>query len=138
VLELSHKVIGNSTFSLVMQRCESWLLLHKVCREFLIQHPSIPLFTIHDGLYTYKEYTKGLASLVITNCRDVVGVEPGLKIEPPRIETSPLIQDVDEVWKEIQPITTIDQFKKIKGGVFSANIERGCLFVTENAWKKAA
>ena len=129
-LELSHKVIGNREFSIVMQRCESWLLLNKVCREFLNKHPNIPLFTIHDGLYTYWEYTKDLTSLILTICNEMVGVEPGLKIESPRIEIYPRQHDVDKEWKEIKPINSRDRFEKIKGGVFSANIELGEIFMT--------
>ena len=137
-LELSHKVIGNREFSLVMQRCESWLLLNNVCREFLNQHPNIPLFTIHDGLYTYKEYTPHLSSLILTICCEIVGVEPGLKIEPPRLEIYPRQQDVDEEWSEIKSINSKDRFEKTKGGVFSANIARGRDFVTEFTLKNAA
>jgi len=137
-LELSHKVIGNREFSLVMQRCESWLLLNNVCREFLNQHPNIPLFTIHDGLYTYKEYTPHLSSLILTICNEIVDVEPGLKIEPPRLEIYPRQKDVDEVWVEIKPINSQDRFEKIKGGVFSANIVRGLDFATEFTLKNAA
>ena len=131
-LELSHKVIGNREFSLVMQRCESWLLLNNVCREFLNQHPNIPLFTIHDGLYTYKEYTPHLSSLILTFCSEIVGVEPGLKIEPPRLEIYPRQQDVDEEWSEIKPINSKDRFEKIKGGVFTSNIELGKIFITSS------
>jgi hypothetical protein len=137
-LELSHKVIGKREFSLVMQRCESWLLLQNVCRKFLDQHPDIPLYTIHDGLFTYKEYTQDLSSLILTICSEFVGVEPGLKIEPPRLEIYPRQQDVDEEWVEIKPINSQDRFEKIRGGVFSANIVRGRDFVTAFAFKNAA
>jgi hypothetical protein len=137
-LELSHKVIGKREFSLVMQRCESWLLLHNVCRNFLDQHPDIPLYTIHDGLFTYKEYTQDLSSLILTICSEFVGVEPGLKIEPPRLEIYPRQQDVNEEWVEIKPINSQDRFEKIRGGVFTANIVRGRDFVTAFAFKNAA
>ncbi len=137
-LELSHKVIGKREFSLVMQRCESWLLLHNVCRKFLDQHPDVPLYTIHDGLFTYKEYTQDLSSLILTICSEFVGVEPGLKIEPPRLEIYPRQQEVDEEWVEFKPINSQDRFEKIRGGVFSANIVRGRDFVTAYALKNAA
>lgn len=137
-LELSHKVIGKREFSLVMQRCESWLLLHNVCRKFLDQHPDVPLYTIHDGLFTYKEYTQDLSSLILTICSEFVGVEPGLKIEPPRLEIYPRQQDVNEEWIEIKPINSQDRFEKIRGGVFTANIVRGRDFVTAFAFKNAA
>ena len=102
------------------------------------QHPDVPLYTIHDGLFTYKEYTQDLSSLILTICSEIVGVEPGLKIEPPRLEIYPHQQDVDEEWVEIKPINSQDRFEKIKGGVFSANIVRGRDFVTAFAFKNAA
>ncbi|MHA8064028.1 hypothetical protein [Aquirufa aurantiipilula] len=128
-LELSHKVIGKRVFSLVMQRCESWLLLNNVCRIFLDNHPDIPLFTIHDGLFTYKEYTQNLANLIVTTCSEIVGAEPGFKIEPPRVEIYPRLQDVDDEWVEIKPINSEERFNDIKGGVFESNIKRGSDFI---------
>ena len=128
-LELSHEVIGKREFALVMQRCESWLLIHNVCRQFLNQHTDIPLFTIHDGLFSYKEYTQDIANLIITTCREFIGVEPGLKIDPPRTEIYPRLQDVDEEWVEIKLINSHDRFENVKGGVFKTNIERGKNFL---------
>jgi hypothetical protein len=61
-----------------------------------------------------------------------VGVEPGLKIDSPRIEIYPRQQDVDEEWIEIKPINSQNRFEKIKGGVFSANIELGKKFMTSS------
>jgi hypothetical protein len=129
-LELSHRVIGKREFALVMQRCESWLLIHNVCRQFLNQQTEIPLFTIHDGLFSYKEYTQDIANLIVTTCREFIGVEPGLKIEPPRTEIYPRRQDVDDEWVEIKPIDSEERFEKVKGGVFKSNIERGLDFIT--------
>jgi hypothetical protein len=137
-LELSHKVIGNREFSLLMQRCESWLLLHNVCRKFIDQHPDIPLYSIHDGLFTYEEYTQDLSSLILTVCSETIGVEPGFKIEPPRSEIYPLPKDVDDEWIEIKPINSLDRFEKVRGGVFSTNIDRGRDFVTAFSFKNAA
>jgi hypothetical protein len=128
-LELSHEVIGKREFALVMQRCESWLLIHNVCRQFLNQQTDIPLFTIHDGLFSYKEYTQDIANLIITTCREFIGVEPGLKIDPPRTEIYPRLQDVDDEWIEIKPIYSEERFEKVKGGVFKSNIERGLDFI---------
>ena len=134
-LELSHQIIGKREFALIMQRCESWLLLHNVCRVFLDKHPDIPLFTIHDGLFTYEEYTQDLANLIVATCREFIGVEPGLKIEPPRVEIYPRRQDVDNEWIEIKPIYSEERFEKVKGGVFKSNIERGLDFI--NNYSKA-
>ena len=134
-LELSHEVIGKREFALVMQRCESWLLLDNVCRVFLDQHPKIPLYSIHDGLFTYKEYTQDLSSLILTICSEIVGVEPGLKVESPRLEIYPCQQDVDEEWVEIKPINSEERYEKVKGGVFKSNIERGLDFI--NNYSKA-
>ncbi len=128
-IELSHQVIGKSDFSLLMQRCESWLLLNNVSREFLNLNPEIPLFSIHDGLFTFKEYTQDLAGLIQKTCCEYIGVEPGLKIEPPKTEIFPNMQEVEDEWLVIKRINSKEQFEKIKGGVFMANIERGKGFI---------
>jgi hypothetical protein len=129
-LELSHEAIGKREFALVMQRCESWLLINNVCRQFLNHQSDIPLFTIHDGLFSYKEYTQDIANLIITTCREFIGVEPGLKIDPPRTEIYPRRQDVDDEWIELKPVNSEERFEKVKGGVFKSNIERGLYFIT--------
>jgi hypothetical protein len=135
-LELSHDVIGKREFALVMQRCESWLLIHNVCRQFLNQKTDIPLFTIHDGLFTYKEYAQDIANLILTTCREFIGIEPGMKIEPPSVDVCPKIQDIMEEWNEIMPINSLERFEKIKGGVFTSNIERGFHFI--NTYHKSS
>lgn len=128
-IELSHQIIGKSDFSLLMQRCESWLLLNNVSRDFLNYYPKIPLFSIHDGLFTFKEYTQELAGLIQKTCFKYVGVEPGIKIEPPKTEIIPNMQVVEDEWLEIKRINSKEQFERIKGGVFKANIERGKEFI---------
>jgi hypothetical protein len=60
----------------------------------------------------------------------MVGVEPGLKIEPPRLEIYPRRQDVDDEWVEIKPVNSEERFEEVKGGVFKSNIERGLYFIT--------
>lgn len=139
-IETCHTNIGKSTFSLIMQRCESWLLLLNVGKKFLDQFPNGPLFTIHDGLYTYEEYTQDLASLILTTCNEIIGTEPGFKIESPRMEVIPRLQDVENEWKEIKHINSEIRYERIQGGVFSKNIELGKMFLnnTKNRLNNAA
>ncbi|MBM3202723.1 hypothetical protein FJZ55_02275, partial [Candidatus Woesearchaeota archaeon] len=53
---LLHDKIGTSCFSYLLQRAESYLLLHIICREFHLRYPMAPLITIHDGILTTRNY----------------------------------------------------------------------------------
>jgi len=73
ILEL-HRIVGSDKFSYLLQRAESYLLLNVVCREFHQHYPIAPLFTIHDGILTFREYLPDLTGFVLTRLEDVTGI----------------------------------------------------------------
>ena len=132
-IEQAHKVIGKSRFAYLLQRAESYLLLNIICREFHQQFPAAPIFTIHDGLYTYDQYIPDLTSLVLRRCREITGVEVGIKTKCDQIVLEPQIEDIDMVWEEIRNVTTEKAYDKVRGRVFSSNVERGADFLKKMA-----
>jgi hypothetical protein len=53
--------------------------LNNVCREFHLKNSKAPIFTIHDGLYTTREYIEELTSIANTMLTDITGSIPGIK-----------------------------------------------------------
>jgi hypothetical protein len=124
-----HRVIGKSQFACLLQRCESYLMLNVVAREFHQMNSEAPVFSIHDALLTYEQYLPELAGIVKDRFKEICGVKVGIKVdqppEVPRIDRA----DVNEIWKEILPVKTEKRYLEMTGSVLSSNIERGLKFL---------
>lgn len=131
-LELALEHIGGKELSYILQRSESYFLLNKVSRRFNYDNPNAPIFTIHDGLYTHEEYVEQLQSLISDTGLDLTSILPGVKIEYPRIEINPNIEDVDKYWKKVKWVTNQKQFDKKKRSVFRSNIDFAETFIKNN------
>ena len=124
-----HSLIGKKRFSYLLQRAESYLLLNVICREFNEQYPAAPLLTIHDGLFTTKDYVRNLNGFVLRRLREITGIIAGCKTKASQIDPSPQIQDVENEWAKIEPINTVEKYLKNINGVFTSNITRGSQFL---------
>jgi hypothetical protein len=124
-----HSLIGKKRFSYLLQRAESYLLLNVICREFNEQYPAAPLLTIHDGLFTTKDYVRNLNGLVLRRLREITGIIAGCKTKASQIDPNPQIQDVENEWAKIEPINTVEKYLKNINGVFTSNITRGSQFL---------
>jgi hypothetical protein len=124
-----HTLIGKKRFSYLLQRAESYLLLNVICKEFIEQHPTAPLITIHDGIFTTIEYVRNLNGFVLRRLREITGIIAGCKIKASQIDSKPQIQDVENEWAKIEPINTDEKYLKNINGVFTSNITRGSEFL---------
>lgn len=130
-IETTLHLIGKNTFSILLQRIESYLLLNHLSRRFYEKNPTIPIFTIHDGLYTYEEYIPELTSLTIRGLNEITGIRPGVKTESPRTNINPLYDDVEEKWSKIKNVKNRTKFDKVRGSVLTSNIQRAKMFFQE-------
>lgn len=121
--------IGKKELSYLLQRAESYLLLNIVSRDFSISQPNTPIFTLHDGLFTYEENIKYLDGLLKTRLSEITGVLVGTKVSNSVINPFPDINDVNDVWEKIEPITTEAKFLKKKRAVLKNNITRALDFL---------
>jgi len=124
-----HSLIGKKRFSYLLQRAESYLLINVICREFNEQHPTAPLLTIHDGLFTTEKYARSLNALLLRRIRELTGILAGTKTKSSQIDPNPQIQDVTNEWSKIEQINTEEKYSKNMNGVFSSNIKRGSDFL---------
>ncbi len=129
-----HDSIGNSKFSYLLQRAESYLLLNVVARQFHDKYPTVPLFSIHDALLTHEEYLPDLERLIQENYLRLTGIDVGVKIKPEEPNPEPKLDDIDEVWRKIRPIRDRKKFENVRAGVFTSNIKRGMEFLGENIY----
>ena len=95
-------------------------------------YPDAPLFTIHDSLFTTQEYTERLKSLILDTGLELTGISPGVKIECPRMETNPTIEDVEKHWKKAKWVATQKKFDEKKLKIFQSNIDRAKIFFKNN------
>lgn len=128
-LEIALESIGGKELSYILQRTESYYLLNKVSKRFNQLYPDAPLFTIHDCLFTTQEYTERLKSLISDTGLELTGILPGAKIECPRMEISPTLEDVEKHWKKAKWVTTQKKFDEKKRKVFQSNIDRAKIFL---------
>ncbi len=128
-LELALEHIGGKELSYILQRTESYFLLDKVSRLFNHDNPNAPIFTIHDGLYTNEEYVMQLKDLITDAGFELTGILPGVKIEHPKIDLNPSVEDVEKYWKKVKWIKNQKQFDEKKRSVFQSNIDRSKIFL---------
>jgi len=122
-IEKMHGMIGKKEFSYILQRTESYLLLNNVCREFHLKHNMAPIFTIHDGLYTTKEYIDELTSIANTILTNLIGSTPGIKHTYETITTDPETDVIMERWKKIKVVDSKKMFSKIEHTILDNNIK---------------
>lgn len=53
-----HRFYTKTTFSYLLQRTESYLVLNRVCGHINENYPRIPFFTIHDSVLTTPKYSE--------------------------------------------------------------------------------
>jgi hypothetical protein len=128
-IEKAHGELGKKNFALLMQRAESFIMIHNAARKFHEEYPNAPIFSIHDGLYTNEEHISALKEILEDTCNSIVGTKPGIKVEHSNCSTDALIEDIDKVWAEIRPKNTEKKFSKKERYVFPSNVKRGMLFL---------
>lgn len=128
-IEVAHRSIGNKSFALMLQRAESYLLFHKVCREFNEFYPDAPFFTIHDSVFTTEKYEIPLMQSFQNSCKEVIGINPGLKVDKPIISLNVADKDFKLVWNKLKKISTEELFEKNKRRFLLSNILIGESFM---------
>jgi hypothetical protein len=74
-------------------------------------------------MFSTQEYTERLKSLIIDTGLELTGILPGAKIECPRMEINPTLEDVEKYWKKAKWVTTQKKFDEKKRKVFQSNID---------------
>jgi len=95
-------IIGNSRFSYLLQRSESYLVLENICKEFYKRYPEAPIFTIHDAVLTTADFSTELYEMMFDILHSITGILPGLKIELPNLNVIPSDNSINRVKSKIE------------------------------------
>lgn len=113
-----------STFSILLQRTESYLILENVCKGIEKSFPNVPFFTIHDSIITTKSELNLIKSFTHYTIKNVTQKSAGLKLkyldEVPEIT----IELIKEIFDKIH-IKSQDEFDKKRYSFLTNNIETG-------------
>ena len=66
---------------IILQRIESYLVLEIICKRITKEHPSIPLFTVHDSIATTVGNEKIVRDIMHDELTKYIGLEPSLKYD---------------------------------------------------------
>lgn len=70
-----------SIFPSILQSIEAELVLNRVTKQIAKQEPSMPMFTVHDGIFLPTTKIKDLYDEVVSTITDCTKLRPGIKIE---------------------------------------------------------
>jgi hypothetical protein len=71
----------------LLQRIESYVIMYRVVGRVSRDHPTVPLFTVHDNIMTTPAYQGLVEKIIREECTKVVGT-------PPQIEGKLLLPSV--------------------------------------------
>lgn len=123
------KLIGNTDFSYLLQRAESYIVLDVISRDFHKRYPSAPVFTIHDAICTHPDYLQQLVEIANKHFMNIIGTPVGLKIKLWQPNPLPKTLDINEEWAKIKSIVSLQEYQNKAHSVFQSNITRGRKFL---------
>jgi hypothetical protein len=83
IFDLFNKIKAQShnTLAILLQNIESQAMLHQICARIAAEHPSIPIFTIHDSVVTTSGNEQVIKAIMQDELEKITGLLPTLKIE---------------------------------------------------------
>ena len=115
---------SGSTFSILLQRTESFLMLENVCKGLEREFPTIPFFTIHDSILTTKSNMNLVKSYIQYSIKKVTKKNVGLKSKS--LDVVPEITEelIQKIFDKIH-IKSDKDFDKKRTYILTDNIEKG-------------
>jgi len=65
--------------SWLLQNLESTVFIHRVCGRLMREYPSMPVYTIHDSVYTTAAGREAVREVILDEFRESFGLVPTLK-----------------------------------------------------------
>ena len=75
-----HKRKDHSFLARLLQNYESTFIINRVCRRLMHEHPTAPIFTIHDSVLTIPAYQDSVVSVIREEFAKL-GLSPSLHVE---------------------------------------------------------
>jgi hypothetical protein len=115
----------NNEFAVLLQRTETYILLKRVLKEFNESYPNIPIYTIHDGIYTTSEYGEFVRGEVKSKIEQITMKPIGIHFSV----MSPNITSLKERIFLKTRVRTLSEFNVKSKGLMKNHIERGFQFL---------
>jgi hypothetical protein len=127
-IERFNSIWKKREFSLLLQRTESFVLQKNVIKDFISEHPHVPIYTIHDGIYTTHQY----GELVESELRNRVFSFTQTPLGIHRTIKTPNYESLKETIHSKVKVSSSDEYNRKSKGVYKMNVEKGFQFVFPN------
>lgn len=78
-ITLFHRLYTSRDFAILLQRCEAFIVLEKATFNILKNHPTVPIFTIHDCIITTMDNIKLVENEMVKEIEEVTNKKVGVK-----------------------------------------------------------
>jgi hypothetical protein len=72
----NHKALSH-----ILQRIESEIMIQNVCKRISIEHPTLPIFTIHDSILTTDGNQEYVAKIIKEEAFKITGLKVSIGVE---------------------------------------------------------
>jgi hypothetical protein len=118
----------NKEFSILLQRTESYIFLKRVLQELNTDYPDIPIFTIHDSVYTTEEFGESIRNEVKYRIENITNKPVGINFS---VKSSNIEDLKNKVLLETK-VVSMENFKSKSKGLLTNHIELGFDFLFPN------
>ena len=113
-----------STFSILLQRTESFIMLENVCKGLEREFPQVPFYTIHDSVITTKSNLNLVKSYIQYTTKKITNKSVGLKSKSLDEESKITDELIKKTFDKIH-IKSNKDFDKKRPFILLDNIEIG-------------
>ncbi|BDB54089.1 hypothetical protein GENT5_03940 [Flavobacterium ammoniigenes] len=97
-ITLFHRLYTSRDFAILLQRCEAFIVLEKATFNILENHPTAPIFTIHDCIITTMDHIKLVEYEMVKEIEELTKKKVGVKSEQISFHRqSPNETQIDEI-----------------------------------------
>jgi len=120
-----NETYGNSEFSYLLQRTESYLMLSNVCKKLSVDSPEVPFFTIHDSILTTTDNLDLVKKTIIDTISTITGKTVSVKVKDLNGNSGLDENVVNDYFTNKLKITSKDKYDKKRTFILESNVQKG-------------
>lgn len=120
-----NETYGNSEFSYLLQRTESYLMLSKICKKLSIENPEVPFFTIHDSILTTTDNLETVKNTIQETILSITGKTVSVKVKELDGNSGLEQNIVNNYFTNKIKITSKDKYQRKRVFILEKNVIRG-------------
>lgn len=131
-ITLFHTLYTSRGLALLLQRCEAFIVLEKATHNILKNHPTIPIFTIHDCIITTMDNIKLLEEEMVKEIEIVTKKKVGVKSKQISfLDQGPNVDQINEILSK-HKITTEPSLERKLINIQDSNINTALKYLYGN------